>query len=255
MRSLARRARKRFFETPHANYHDLVLERAVVSFTFDDPARSAAEAGARLLEDRGCRATFYVASGLLSEPPIDPEHPLLPEQELRALADRGHDIQGHTYSHLNLRTASPRRIVRDCRRNREHLEQLLPGHEVEHFAYPYGYVSPWAKRALGSSYRTMRSTEAGVNRGPTDLRRLKAISLCSVDFDADAVRAAVDGLAEQPGWLVFFTHEISPSPSPWGTTPHDLEWVVDHCLDQGRRILTVSDAFRAVAAESEPRTT
>jgi peptidoglycan/xylan/chitin deacetylase (PgdA/CDA1 family) len=245
MRSLARRARQRFFEAPYADYRDLRPDRAVVSFTFDDPARSAAEVGAPILEERGCRATFYVACGLLSRPSGDAEHPLLADEGLSPLAERGHDIQGHTYSHLNLRKTTPERIAQDCRRNRDRLDQLLRRHPIEHFAYPYGYVSPWAKRVLGGTYRTMRSTEAGVNRERTDLRRLKAISLCSVDFDSELIRSVVDGL-DRPGWLLFFTHEIDPSPSAWGTTPDALEWVVDYCLERDRRILTVSDAFREV---------
>src|ERR1700729_1099960 len=39
-------------------------ERPLVSFTFDDIPETAFTHGARILEDRGARGTFYVAGGL-----------------------------------------------------------------------------------------------------------------------------------------------------------------------------------------------
>jgi peptidoglycan/xylan/chitin deacetylase (PgdA/CDA1 family) len=248
----ARRVRSRFFDERCPDLREVDVGRSIVSFTFDDAPVSAGEVGGRILSERGLLGTFYMAMGL-SRSPSQGEHPIMSPGDVASLHGAGHDIQCHTYSHISLRGTSSGTISADCARNRADLESLLPEHRVQHFAYPFGRVSPWAKRSLGPSYLSMRSAWAGVNRGAVDIRRLKAVSICEVDLDMDEVRAFIDSLRDDPGWLIFFTHEVCDEPSQWGTRSGTFESIVDYALERGERVLPVRQAFDSAVSDPSPR--
>src|SRR5688572_9165150 len=65
-----------------------------VSFTFDDFPTSAAREGTSLVESVGARATFY-ASMSITKP-----------DDVARVAERGHEVGCHTYSHLDCFRAS-----------------------------------------------------------------------------------------------------------------------------------------------------
>ncbi|NOK16802.1 polysaccharide deacetylase family protein [Corallococcus carmarthensis] len=91
----------------------LVLEpgQLVVSLTFDD-ARASQVNAASLLEARGLRGTFFVSSGRLGIPGY------LTLDQIRRFQAAGHEVGGHTVSHVQLPTLdvdSQRRQVCDDR--------------------------------------------------------------------------------------------------------------------------------------------
>jgi len=53
------------------------------------------------------------------------------------------------------------------------------------------------------------------------------------------LRQTVDGVCEDPGWIIFYVHDVRDNPSPGGCTPAYMEAVLK--LVAGRcRILTVA---------------
>jgi peptidoglycan/xylan/chitin deacetylase (PgdA/CDA1 family) len=218
--------------------------RPVVTMSFDDCPLSAVTTGARLLESRGVRGSFYLSGGLSGRtwdngPQFVPEH-------VQTLAARGHEIGCHTFNHLDCAAASRADIRRDIAANRTFLQQLLPEVPVTTFAYPYGRVSLTAKVMLQQTFAACRGVTRGLNSGTADLGLLKAVALSATAHDAAAARAGIAPWLERargnPAWLVLYTHDVVPQPTPFGCTPDTLAATLDAVLEAGFEILPLKDA-------------
>ena len=98
------------------------LDRAIISFSFDDFPKSAATTGARIMDDRGVRATFYASAGNMGRT-VDGQRQYDAEDLVR-LSDAGHEIGCHTATHARLTKASPARIRGEYASNRDLLRAL-----------------------------------------------------------------------------------------------------------------------------------
>ena len=107
--------------------------RTVVSFTFDDGDVDQM-AAAQVLHKNGMSGTFYIVTGAVGAPNY------LSLADLHELAAEGHEIAGHTVSHLELphvTAAEARRQVCDGR------DTLIDwGFHPTSFAFPGGVYSP-----------------------------------------------------------------------------------------------------------------
>lgn len=119
------------------------LPRRPVVFTFDDGYRNFATEAAPALEAAGWRGTVFVVPGLIGATNEwdnrrgDVVEPLLASDEVRALADAGHEVGSHTWSHARLTEVGPDGARTELVRAKEALEQAL-GRAVPYFCYPYG---------------------------------------------------------------------------------------------------------------------
>ena len=66
-RSLKGKVRRRWARLVDRRSSGVTLDRPMVSFSFDDAPQSAALAGARLLEERGLRGTYFISAGLAGQ--------------------------------------------------------------------------------------------------------------------------------------------------------------------------------------------
>jgi len=211
----------------------------MVSFTFDDLPKSAVTNGARLLEEYGARGTFYVSGG---EVGVD-----TPDWESGSAADvvdlyrRGHEIGCHTFSHIRLSTASRTQIKDEIERNGAFVQMPSGDYTMSSFAYLYGDVSITTKALLGGCFPICRGIWLGVNERYVDFTNLKAVPL-ERSFDHAQVLRILDKVTVSNGWVIFFTHDISEHPSPYGCKPSDLAWVVKAVLDRGIEILPIKNA-------------
>jgi peptidoglycan/xylan/chitin deacetylase (PgdA/CDA1 family) len=221
----------------------LDLAAPIASFTFDDFPRSAFVNGGPILERFGARGTYYATLGWMGT-----EHhygPLFTQDDLGPLLAKGHELGGHTFSHLSARHASLRAIEDDIRKNRRRAEELLPGLPLRNFSYPGGEVSLRLKRRMRLYAASSRGTYVGVNRHWVDLDLL----LCQNLFETeplDRVKQTVEQCRAQPGWLVFYGHEVSDRPTRYGCTPGYLEAVLE-IVAQACRIMTVAEALAFIA--------
>ncbi len=211
---------------------------AIVSFSFDDFPDSAATRGAPILEDLGVRATFYVAmrlSGVADG--FAPAH-------LERLVSAGHEIGCHTHQHLDCFKADDASVLEDVVRNSEEMRNVLPGVELRQFAFPYGRFRPSHKALLGRRFDSLRSIFPGVHRSTVDLHMLRANKLLSEGGFADQALSLIHEVADRGGWVVFFTHDVSDTPTPFGTRPVDLARAVTRALDLGLEVLPVGEVVR-----------
>ncbi|MBG0828304.1 polysaccharide deacetylase family protein [Planomonospora sp. ID67723] len=109
----------------------------VVALTFDDGDATHVLA-AHMLRERGMRGTFYVNSATLGG------ERKLTRRQLRAIAEAGHEIGGHTLDHTRLTELTPERRREQICDDRKAL--LAMGHRVTTLAYPFGAVDADAMR-------------------------------------------------------------------------------------------------------------
>jgi hypothetical protein len=138
-------------------------------------------------------------------------------------------------------------LLADADRNAAFLADRLGDDGVCSYAYPYGEASPRSKAALASRFASARGIAKGVNAGLVDLAELKAIPLEHRRWRPDEIDAAMERAKANAGWLIFFTHDLSESPSPFGATPEMLTYVLDRLTAEGVEILPVKHAMARVA--------
>jgi len=215
----------------------------LVSFTFDDFPRSAATAGAQVLQDFGVKGSYFVSGGRAGRH-IDGLDQFV-EDDLVRIAEAGHEIGCHTFGHIALPGSSPMAIRDDLLRNAEFVRRVLGDYTMSSFAYPYGHVSLSKKTLIGRFFPNCRGIWFGVNKHRVDCRQLRAVSL-ERSFDPEKVSAALDEAQASNGWVIFFTHDISDHPSPYGCEPVRLAKILNDVLDRGIEILTAKDAAERI---------
>lgn len=209
-----------------------------VSFTFDDVPDSALHQGATILERHGIRGTFYISGGLAGQ--VEPTRTLISAEGCRELFDRGHEIGCHTYSHQKVRSISVAGLARDLDRNKSHLTRLGISPGPTSFAFPYNAAWPPARAEFKKRFRSCRAAGEAINRGYVDPLMLKAVEIRQPEQEARALTRWIDEVADAPGWLIFFTHDIAPNPTPWGCTPETFDRLVSYARNRGCEILPVN---------------
>lgn len=215
----------------------LALDRASVSFTFDDIADSAAREGARLLEERGVRGTFYVCGGLAgTEWDL---YPLASLETVAGLARRGHEIGCHTATHPNGATTGARVYLRDVEANAGILEPVI-GRRLSTFAYPYGAIGLPHKLALQRRFLACRGIHGGPITRRFDRGRLEAVALENATIGEAGINAVLNDVVARGAWLVFYAHDVASRPTRFGVSPERLAYAVQGALARGCRVDTVA---------------
>jgi peptidoglycan/xylan/chitin deacetylase (PgdA/CDA1 family) len=212
----------------------------IVSFSFDDFPRTAYSDGGSILEQFGARGTFYAACGLMNTCNELGEH--FCAGDLESLLDRGHELASHTYSHSSCRSISWTEFCKDVEKGRQAIEEVT-GEGSSNFAYPFGHVTLRAKQGLETSVTSARSVIPGYNGPEIDLNLLRGNSLYGNLDVAGPVEELIAENARRGTWLIFYTHDVRPNPSPFGCTPALFESAVSCAARSGCRILRVRDAL------------
>ncbi|MCH8618604.1 polysaccharide deacetylase family protein [Undibacterium sp. TS12] len=237
--SLAQRLSR--FAARHIGCRWLPLNKArgVVSFSFDDVPASACHQGAMLLERYQARGTFYVCGGLTDG--IEQNQVCHSAEDLQRLQENGHEVGCHTYSHTNCANASNDMLTADWEKNQAFFKQ----HNIADcgFAFPFGAYDLGSKLAANKRFSYNRITGGGTQIGRADLSALRAQSLYSGRTNMDALVALIAHTASQGGWLILYSHEVSETPGPWGTTPELLETALQLATQEGCQVLPVHRAI------------
>ncbi|KXF79185.1 polysaccharide deacetylase [Paramesorhizobium deserti] len=222
--------------------------RPLVSFTFDDVPDTALANGARILEEHGVRGTFYIAGSLAGRE--EPDRALITREGCLELAARGHEVGCHTFSHKKVRHVGAKAMEADLERNRHHLDQIEESAGKRNFAYPYNAGSFRTRHVFERRFATCRAGGEGINRGSVNPFFLHGVEIRQPESHALGLTGRIDELVAEPGWLIFFTHDIASKPTPFGCTPETFDKLVSYTLSSGCAVLTVRDA---VAELGRPR--
>jgi peptidoglycan/xylan/chitin deacetylase (PgdA/CDA1 family) len=218
----------------------------MVSFTFDDFNRSALNVAGSILEAAGARGTYYAALGLMNS-----GEDLFTEEDVHRLVAAGHDLQCHTFAHLSSTQHPIQTYVADIVRAKAAIANIRLDHHCEHFAYPFGHVTPQAKKCLGRLFLSCRGIQSGVNGPVADLNLLRANRLYSASVPLESVKEQIEWATRAHGWLIFYTHDVREQPSTYGCTPEYFEEVIRYTTDAGAAVVTVSEGVRAVTEKAK----
>ena len=213
------------------------FDSGIVSFTFDDFPATAAKEGAELLEKQGWRGTFYLAPGLLDKDTAVGRVSSL--RDLERLHGRGHEIGNHTYSHMRCQNVRKSTLRREIQSSMQELERFDGG---RNFALPFGAYDASALNYLSGRFDTIRTVQKGINSGDVDLNLLKANPIYQ-STELETLRSLVDQVKAARGWLIFYTHDISASPSEFGCTADRLHTVLNWVSEAGLTVHTVAETY------------
>jgi peptidoglycan/xylan/chitin deacetylase (PgdA/CDA1 family) len=238
------KARRRLARLTHRRPAPRGPKRPTISVSFDDAPATAVEAGARILEARGLRGTYFVSAGLCGRE--GPMGRFAEVEALQASAAAGHELACHTFSHLDCGPADGDSVAADLERNRAALAGWsVP--EAKTFAYPYGDVGFPAKRLTSERFSLSRALHHGLVEAGSDLNQAPAVGIEGPGGGALARRWLARAYARN-AWLILYTHDVRETPSPWGCTPDALARLIDEALEDGFEVVTVAEGVRRLAA-------
>jgi peptidoglycan/xylan/chitin deacetylase (PgdA/CDA1 family) len=214
----------------------------MVSFTFDDVPESAATVGAAILEESNARGTFYISGGLVDQ--WSGNWVGISADAIVGLHRRGHELACHTFSHLRTTDLNSAAMAAEIENNRRYLLTLDPSIRIENFAFPYGLGSVSRKRQLGQAFHSSRGILPGINSGIVDLQFLRANPLIEQDIDPDGIDRAFEEAAARNGWLIFYSHDVATTPSPYGCSPSLLRHALEAASRRKIPILSIAEALQ-----------
>lgn len=214
----------------------------MVSFTFDDVPKSAATVGAVILDEYNARGTFYIAGGLTDKWSgnwIGPN-----TDDIVGLHRQGHEIACHTFSHTRTSDLSAAEMAAEIEKNRRYFASLDPSITITNFAYPYGLGSFSHKHQLRNQFHSSRGILPGINAGIVDLQYLRATPLIEHQIDYDGIECVFEQAFVTGGWLIFYSHDVATTPSPYGCSPSLLRHALDAASRRKIPILSIAEALR-----------
>lgn len=219
-----------------------------ITFTFDDFPRSALYKGGEILIQFNLHATYYASFGLMgTEAPVGT---IFVPDDIKELLAQGHELGCHTFAHCHSLETSPNVFEDSIIKNNRALDKIAPGAKFSSFSYPISGPRLDTKRRVGKHFCCSRGGGQIFNADVADLNLLKAFFLEKSRDNSGFVKEIIDRNCRDRGWLIFATHDISKTPSPFGCTPSFFEDIVKYSLDSGARILPVAKAVDAICADS-----
>lgn len=218
-----------------------------ISFSFDDFPASAYHVGGAILSRYGFRGTYYVSFGLLGAD--TPSGRICVLEDVENLLADGHELGCHTYAHCHSWNTIPDMFEQSLLENKQALTRHMPAMSFESLAYPIVGPRPETKRRAGGHFRSCRGGGQIYNSGVVDLNLLKAYFLEKSRDNLDAVKRMVDQCIERRGWLIFATHDISDTPTPYGCSPAFFEEIVRYSVESGAAVLPVTRALNAIVCD------
>jgi peptidoglycan/xylan/chitin deacetylase (PgdA/CDA1 family) len=224
------------------------ISRPIISFTFDDFPRNAATTGRKILGQFDVLATYYLSFGLAGS--SAPTGQIFERAEVEALVAGGHELGCHTFDHCHAWDTDARTFAASLDRNKSELQKTFPGLAFQTMSYPISCPNPGVKRVAMKRFAACRGGDQTFNSKSIDRNDLKAFFLEKVRSDLNKVRSVIAQNEEANGWLIFATHDVSESPTPYGCTPRFFEEVVAAAANSRAVILPVHQALQRVLAGS-----
>jgi peptidoglycan/xylan/chitin deacetylase (PgdA/CDA1 family) len=223
-------------------------QRAVASVTFDDFPKSAWSVGGPLMARYHARGTYYTA-GTFAGRTVD-GIAYFDTDDLCTLHTAGHEIGCHGFGHQPVTSLSNAELRADVARNTQFLRPFNNGEAPVSYAFPFGDTTLRTKIFYGRRFATARGVHPAVNQGTLDLAQLSTIGIETYTWNEERVMRAIESTKASRGWIVFHTHDVSDSPSPYGCTPAMLESVLKALASAGIEVMPMREAVRVATGEA-----
>ncbi|MFG1298569.1 polysaccharide deacetylase family protein [Xanthobacter sp. V3C-3] len=202
-------------------YKSFNLEGNYIALTFDDgPSPETTPQLLQILRERNVKATFFVLGNMVAK------HP----EVLKMIADEGHEIGSHSWSHPQLTRISQAGVDKELGNTSEAIFQVT-GKKPIYLRPPYGSMKPTLRTYIEDKYG-LTIVNWAVDPNDWKNRNTQAVY--------DAIMAQV-----KPGAIVL-SHDIYP------TTVAAMPRVIDDLIAKGYKFGTISDL---VAMDKAPKVT
>lgn len=223
----------------------------LISFTFDDFPETALSVGGSILREAGALGTYFVSLSLAGKD--DASGRMYQLDDLVKLQEQGHELGCHTFGHCDSSETESKVFVDSVISNQSALESVIPGAVFRSFSFPKSAPRAQTKRAVGKRFECCRGGGQTFNAGIADLNYLRSFFLEQARGDLSAVKTVIDQNRAQNGWLIFSTHDVCSSPSPYGCTPEFFGAAVRYAAESGATILPVIRAWERLRKTTDTK--
>ncbi len=217
----------------------LPFEKAMLSFRFDDAYDSQREAISHL-EEHGLKVSIYCITDFAGTPGY------LNWDEIRKLANDGHEIGSHSVTHGILAMLLPGRFEYELEKSKHMLfENTI---RATSFAWPYGLKNPAALPRVKAYYNNSidypwcsRFRLNGRNTDPHSL-------MCSVPINSEEFESFLKIAIRKKMWLVTCFHRIGGNHGRFTISIEEFKKMVHCALGMKKKgdvdIVTISEGAR-----------
>lgn len=171
--------------------------KPMVALTFDDGPSAVTEKLLKILADNGCHATFCVVGSRINEYPSVVKH----------IAEQGHEIACHTWSHKRLDNLEGEKITSQLKRTIDAVYDLT-GYRITALRPPYGITTKASSKACIEQGLTVYSWDLDTDDWSTKntQKTIKAVQNNvkngSIILCHDIYDETVEAVAEFIPWLI-----------------------------------------------------
>lgn len=174
-----------------------------ISYTFDDNLRDQFTLAVPMLNESGLKGTFFVIAGKTAETPAEGEQKQKDSNvrkqwggiswpELKIMADQGHEIASHTWSHRNMSKMTAEEIDHELSKTVTEIQNRT-GHTPLTIAFPFNQKGPEIEAAAAKYHVNFRSSQLGTSGKTT----------------TESLNKWADKLAEDKKWGVLMVHGVA----------------------------------------------
>lgn len=180
--------------------HILQKKRNVpmISFRFDDGNLSDYTEAFPRLRDAGLKGTYYIVEDWIGGSRLTPE-------QIREMADAGHEIGSHTKTHPHLTEVTNEQLINEFVSSKVFLEGIT-NKPCTSIAIPFGYYDERVDRYTHSVYEnaTVSRDYRGVYNPYGKLKNYPSVFMDARSFEW--VKMYIDHAVENNGWLIIGAH-------------------------------------------------
>jgi peptidoglycan/xylan/chitin deacetylase (PgdA/CDA1 family) len=177
------------------------FHRALVSITFDDGWRSVNQNALPIMSAYGYKGTFYLNPSALDTTNF------IGQKQVDELLAKGEQIGSHGFSHADMTSINADQLDAQLSRARAGYNTRGTVHPLD-FATPYGKSDAEVQYAARKHYRSLRSTDSGLNtRQNFDTYDIKVLYVATNTPDSEIKQALTEATALH-GWLVLVYHRV-----------------------------------------------
>ncbi len=211
----------------------------MLSFRFDDAYASQLDA-TRILENKGMHASIYCITGFVGTTGY------MSWEDIRMLADKGHEIGSHTVTHPACGMLCPTKLIQELHDSKATLEKhtIL----VASFAWPYGF-SPLCGDRIAQKYYTNAVDYPWLRRFRLNGRTGDRYSLVTSEpKSAEECIAYLSVAVRKKLWLIACFHRIENSVNRFSLSIDEFEKIVQYASQMRQKglveVVTVSEGAK-----------
>ena len=173
---------------------------AAYTIGFDDARPTHYQVSGPALTARNMRGTFFINTQYIVD-----------WSGWQMLADKGHEIASHTYSHPKLTELTETQQREELSRAITDIVSHIQGiKEVPSFSYPYGNYNDQVRNLIRSYHYSARG-DSGINRHTLRDDELTMVRGAGVypPFDMGDIERRVERAIANRGWLMVYFHSVS----------------------------------------------